>query len=393
LRRLAQAIAGFSAALAAIAPAYSQSETRIQRDGAGWVETVTGSMPVGELTRLRILTRGDVNLRGAATGQISYEYQKRVKARDLSEAKRLLASQEIRLFPQGDWAQVVLHEPGWSLVSGAIRVRVPMELREVVVEARTGNLDLAGLDADVRAETGGGGVHVDQIRGPVVVRTGGGGIRAGRIDGSLRATTGGGSIRVIRSGGEAWLETGGGEIVVEEAVGPIQLSTGAGNVQVARAGSTVSARTLGGLIKVQEARGLVSVESAGGGIQIGSSGSVRCESAAGGIRLIDVFGELRASTARGDVVAQLLKDKRLKDSSLSTNSGDITVLIPSNLAVTVKARNESMIRLNAIISEFPEIRMESRAPQVAVAEGDLNGGGPLLRIAARNGTIYLRRQK
>jgi len=388
-----QTLAGFLAALVVAALADAQPGARIQREGADWVETVAGSMPVSQVSRVRIVTRGSVHLRGAAIGQIHYEYQKRVRAKDLNEAKRLLASQEIRLWRQGDWAQVFLHEPGWSLVTGTIHVRVPTNLRQAVVETRTGNLDLAGLDAEVLAETGGGQVQADQIRGPVVVRTGGGLIRAGRIDGSLRATTGGGAIRVIRSGAEAWLETGGGDIVVEEAIGPLQVSTGAGNIHVARAGSTVSARTLGGLIKVLEAGGEVSVESAGGGIQIGSAGSVRCESMAGGIRLMGVSGELKASTARGDVVAEQLKDRRLKDSSLSTSSGDITVVIPSNLSVTVQALNESMIRMGAIISEFPEIRMESRAPQMAIAAGDLNGGGPLLRIAARNGTIYLRRQK
>jgi len=393
LNRSFAALGGFLAALAAAAPAHAQAEARIQRDGAAWVETVTGSIPIGDASRLRIITRGDVNLRGAATSQIQYEYQKRVRARDLNEAKRLLATQEIRLWRQGDWAQVTLHEPGWSLISGTIHVRVPMKLRQAVVETRTGNLDLAGLEAEVLAETGGGLVQADQMRGSLVVRTGGGRIRTGRIDGSLRAITGGGTIRVLHAGAEAWLETGGGDIVVEESMGPLQLSTGAGNIQVTRAASTVSARTLGGLIKVMEAGGHVSAESAGGGIQVGSARSVVCESMAGGIRLIGVSGELNVSTARGDVVAEFLKDRRLKDSALSTRSGDITVVIPSNLAVTVRALNESMIKLGAIVSEFPEIRMESSAPELATAAGNLNGGGPLLKIAARNGTIYLRRQK
>jgi hypothetical protein len=109
-----------------------------------------------------------------------------------------------------------------------------------------------------------------------------------------------------------------------------------------------------------------------------------------------VTGELRVATAVGSILAELLSGGVIEDSFLSTGSGDVTVFIPSNLAVTVEAQNDSPGRLGRIVSDFPEIRVRNGAATSrgrVVATGAINGGGPQLVIAAANGTIFLRRQK
>jgi hypothetical protein len=107
-----------------------------------------------------------------------------------------------------------------------------------------------------------------------------------------------------------------------------------------------------------------------------------------------VNGSLRAATASGNIIAELLAGRPIEDSTLTTNAGDITVLIPSNIAMTVVARNESA-GLAKIISDFPEIRVQAPRPTATplVAQGALNGGGPVLRLLVRSGAIYLRRGK
>jgi hypothetical protein len=80
---------------------------------------------------------------------------------------------------------------------------------------------------------------------------------------------------------------------------------------------------------------------------------------------------------------------------LSTNAGDITVLIPSNVALTIQATNETG-GSGRIISDFAQVPVKTGGQSgmgPAVAEGALNGGGPLLRVNATGGTIYLRREK
>jgi hypothetical protein len=209
----------------------------------------------------------------------------------------------------------------------------------------------------------------------------------------VKCYSGGGNIKVDSAGGESWFETAGGEVYVGEVLGPIHVSTGAGNIRIVRSTAAVFARTAGGVIEVDQSTGVVSAQNSGGAIQVNSAKGVRCESDSGAIRLRNVDGPLRAVTAAGNIIAELLAGRPLEDSMLSTNAGDITVYIPSNLAMTVMARNESG-GAGRIVSDFPEIRVRQGAAIVPLlAEGAINGGGPVLRLVARAGTIYVRREK
>jgi hypothetical protein len=124
---------------------------------------------------------------------------------------------------------------------------------------------------------------------------------------------------------------------------------------------------------------------------VDAASGVQCESASGGIRLRNISGSLRASTAMGSISATLLGGHPFADSFLTTGSGDITVFIPSNLGVTIRAENELADSLRRIISDYPGITVKLREGRV-VGEGAVNGGGPVLRIAGTGGTIYIKRQ-
>jgi hypothetical protein len=146
---------------------------------------------------------------------------------------------------------------------------------------------------------------------------------------------------------------------------------------------------------VGQAEGAVTAETSGGAIQVDAANGVRCESAGGAIRLRNVAGALHASANSGNILAQLVTGQPFADSLLSTNAGDITVFIPSNLALTIQATNETG-GTGRIISDFPQVPVQAGAqPGVGpvVAKGALNGGGPVLRVNVMGGTIYLRREK
>jgi DUF4097 and DUF4098 domain-containing protein YvlB len=206
----------------------------------------------------------------------------------------------------------------------------------------------------------------------------------------VRCTSAGGPIRAEIIRGEAVLETAGGDITAGEVGGPLRASTAGGGIRVTRAGSTVSVNTAGGAIEVGSARGMVVAESSSGPIQIGAAGGVQCETGGGGIRLSNASGSLRATTAVGNVIAELLKGGAPEDSFLVTGMGDITVFVPSNVGIRILARIESGPK--RIVSDFPAVKMKVNGP-LAIAEGAINGGGPLFRLSSSAGTIYIRRQK
>jgi hypothetical protein len=373
----------------------AQNEPAPVRDGGYWTQAVQGQIDASGLEGLRVETTGNVQVRGTGDQLVRYTMKLRVKAVDAREAEALLHRFIVKTGTEGGMAYIKVTPP--RQVSGGLELTVtgPRALRDAFVETHGGNVQASDWDGGLDARSGGGRIAVDGIRGHAEIRTGGGDIQVGSVGGPLRCSSGGGEIRVESAGSTVDLETGGGEIVVHQAAGPVHAATGGGNIRVDRAASTVFARTAGGLIQVGQAEGSVTAETSGGAIQVDAANGVRCESAGGAIRLRNVAGALHASANSGNILAQLVTGRPFADSLLSTNAGDITVFIPSNLALTIQATNETG-GAGRIISEFTQVPVQTGGQSgggPVVAAGALNGGGPVLRVNVVGGTIYLRREK
>jgi hypothetical protein len=366
-----------------------------RREGRCWVTQEAGAMPVRGARTVRIIAHGGVSVRGGTANTISWTRTVRVRAGDEREAQALLKAAGVERRREAQSVSV-----SFASVAGQpdvdVAVVIPRDLRLCQVRSRGGSIDIADLNGGLDVSSGGGSIEVDRIRGPVTARTGGGEIRIGRVGGDTRCFTGAGAIRVDWIGGRAQLDTAGGEIFVQHAGGPLFASNAGGNIEIARADSSIAARTNGGVITVGQAGGPVMADTAGGAIQIAGSSGAQCQASEGAIRLSNVAGAVRAISGSGDIVARLMAGKRLENSKLSTNVGDITVVIPSSSAITVVAQSVNHGMAGHILSDFPEIRLAARrgsGGSLAMAEGSLNGGGPLLQVVASGGSVYLRRQQ
>jgi hypothetical protein len=60
--------------------------------------------------------------------------------------------------------------------------------------------------------------------------------------------------------------------------------------------------------------------------------------------------------------------------------------------VTVRAQNASYGGSKRIVCDFPDIAVKL-AGAATIAEGSLNGGGPLVKLAGTGGMIYIRREE
>ena len=293
---------------------------------------------------------------------------------------------------------------GWRVISaartrtgpapGELRVTLPDSLAQTFVGSDQGAVIVRGLDGALEVVTLSGNIEIRDVRGSVSARTGGGEMTFSSIGGSLHSLSGGGSIRVDSAQGETVLQTAGGDIVVGRVRGALRAST-AGNIKVNDAASTVEVFTQGGLIEVLRARGVVTAENGGGSIVIGSAPGVHAESAGGGIRLKSVSGPVRARTTSGPIVASFARNATIASSFLSSGAGDVTVYLPSNTVVTVKALNESIGWRGGIVSDFTELRSQQPASGFGAlfAEGNLNGGGPQLMLSVSRGSIFVKRAR
>jgi len=364
-------------------------EPVLTRDGKYWVESLSGSEPMAPATRLRIAARGAVTLYGVPQGELAYTLKVRVKAASETEARRLAKGFAVKIVKSGGYANLNVERGDGA---ADLQIKAPRTVAETAIATTEGAVAFYDLDGAVRTETGGGAVTGDRIRGNVVVRTAGGDIALGTVEGTANCRTAGGNISANLVRGEATFETGGGDISAQEVGGLVHAVTMAGSIRIRNAGSAVIASTGGGPIDVGQAHGVVTAKNSAGPVKVGSAEGVRCESAGGGVNLDNISGSLRVSTAVGSIIASLLAGKPMADSFLSTGSGDITVIIPSNLGVTIRAQNELAGNIRRIVSDFPGISVRVEGGQV-VAEGPVNGGGPILRISGTGGTIFIKRQR
>ena len=343
--------------------------------------SVAGKTPA--TPKMRIVAGGPVTFEGGASGEIAYTVSIPSRGRPDGSLRERLENEGVRVVRNGG-STTIESAPGTTLAIVGPR---PGDLS---IESAGGAVTASGVDGRLRVETGGGEISVDRIRGEARLATGGGEIRVGTVDGPLHCTTGAGRITVQSARSRTVLESSGGDIVASEIKGPATLHTAGGTVHVMRAEAAVSAITGGGQVVVDDARGVVTVRNLAGPVRVGRADGVRCESGNGGVRLDNVQGAMRVSTGWGNIVANLLAAVA-SDSILATGNGDITVAIPSNVGVTIRAENEMADTIKRIVSEFPGLSVRMAGTRV-VAEGAVNGGGPVLRISGTGGTIYIKRQ-
>jgi DUF4097 and DUF4098 domain-containing protein YvlB len=369
-------------------------DAQITRDGQQWKRVYPGAFSPKDARIVKVSTRGRVTLHTSPSDVITYKLTQHVRARTAEEAHRLLGSVVTSIGLRNGVTQITLMPTGRDVVNAEWEINLPRRVSGVIIDTQNGDVEAYDIDGNIHVDTTVGQIRCDRIRGGVEAKTGGGEIRLGRVGGPVECISAAGSIIVDSAGGEANCQTAGGEIQIREATGAVKVSTEGGNIQLDRVGGSVQAHTGEGVIQIVQAGGMVWADTRGGSIEVGQARGVQCQSGAGAIRVKTSTGPLRLQTAMGSILAELLAGARLEDSSLVAGSGDITVMIPSGVALNVMARNESGANAR-IVSDFSELRSKGAAfskPPV-VFEGSINGGGPLLSINTGGGIIYVRKLK
>ncbi len=377
-------------------PLPDPAEGPVTREGRYWVQTIDGTIPFSPGGQVKVMSIGSISVQGGASNDIRYAAKKRVRASSAAEAKKLLSLAVLRGSRDGPTATVAVKDPGCGRCdfSAEMKVAVPRATNDTTLTTHGGTLEVYDLDGKVTAETAGGSIQMDRIGSSVRASTAGGSITLGTIGGPVRVETAGGSIKLGTARGDAVLTTSGGSIEAEQVDGTLRAETAGGSIHAGRVKGNVNAGTAGGSIHLSHIGGRVTAETAGGGITVASAtGGIRVENASGSIKLLDVAGALRAATAAGNIWASLASTHPLSDSFLETSMGDIVVLIPEGIKLTIRADVEAGGRIQC---DFPAIQIRQQdqgpGPRTVVAEGALNGGGPLLRIHNTAGTIQIKRR-
>ena len=375
---------GLFSALAVLLFARANGQPSLTCKDGRCEKIIYGTVPA--VPRLKIYAHGPVTLRKGTARNLTYTVKVSIAARSEAAARRALEQFAVRLHTEGPW--MVFSAPGGPAIS-AISIQAP-SLAALSVLSSDGAVDANGIDGPLDVNTRAGNVSVDHVRGECTLTIGGGNVSVGEILVGLHCSIGAGHINVRKVAGQAILETQGGDIIIRQAGGAVRADTGGGGVHIGTAGGAVSATSGGGEIVVEKAGGTVTIRNMAGPVQVASAKGVRCESASGGVSLSNITGTMRVQTSMGSIVANLF-GSQLADSYLATGAGDITVLIPSNVGVNIRAQNNMADTVRRILSDYRELQAQIRGSRV-VAEGAVNGGGPVLQITAMGGTIAIKRQ-
>jgi len=126
------------------------------------------------------------------------------------------------------------------------------------------------------------------------------------------------------------------------------------------------------------------LDTTNGGINVSDiRGSHRIETTNGRISLARCAGDIEAETTNGSIRAELLDVTPGKAMRLSTTNGRISLAAPPTLAAHVDAATTN----GSINTELPVSTTHAGRRSL---RGNINGGGPELRLRTTNGSIEIR---
>ncbi len=359
---------------------------------------LTGSVPTHDGDHIRVRTDlGSINIHtqdSDKSGTVEYHVHLETDGSQKG-AQELLRSFTIsaRTTPEG----VLLKAEGPER-HGAGRIWVTLDLQipknsSLDVSTGGGNIDSSEIEGRVTLSTAGGNITAGDIGGAAHLETGGGNIIAKNVAGELSANTAGGHITIGSVAGNATLHTGGGHIRVASVQGTAHFDTGGGNITLEHSGAELTAETGGGEIEVGEAAGLVRARTSGGGIRVVRTfGPTDLETSGGSIYLTQVDSAVKASTSDGGITAWFVTPTKSSGAcELQSASGDITVHLPRELHVTIDALVMKGDDHRVIVDPAFPLKVSyddsSKGAHIVRAEGDLNGGGEILKLRTVAGNI------
>jgi hypothetical protein len=266
---------------------------------------------------------------------------------------------------------------------------------------------------DLKFETMGGGVTLNNIEGEMKGTTMGGALNLSHLKGNLSLKTMGGPITLTDSDVDGKVSTMGGKVNIENVSGNVDGSSMGGNVTIKnlkrRDGTSIGKEThistMGGAIELNSAPYGADVHTMGGDITINSADNfVKAKTMGGKILIKSVNGSVKATTMGGNIEVTETGTGNNKDIELKSMSGDITLAVPSDFSMDIEARityNEDESGEYKIYSDFnlnqstalKEKNNGWRRTEVLTGTGTFNGGKNKVRISTVVGDIYIKKTK
>jgi len=152
-----------------------------------------------------------------------------------------------------------------------------------------------------------------------------------------------------------------------------------------RVRGTVVANTSGGGITVTDAGGSVRADTSGGGITIDSvGGDLRASTSGGGVDVRGARGRVEANSSGGGVTVRFVTGNS-SGGVVSSSGGPVRVEIDPAARLSIDASASG----GSVDSDVP-ITIQGKVEHDSL-RGEMNGGGPLLRLRSSGGGVRIAR--
>jgi len=176
-------------------------------------------------------------------------------------------------------------------------------------------------------------------------------------------------------------KTSGGDVRLESTIGAAHLGTSGGDLTAKNLKGDLRGHTSGGEVRLDTVEGTIEVKTSGGNIRAsGVRGDIDANTSGGDVRLTGIDGRILASTSGGSVSCELVGANR--GISTSTSGGDIKLTMPKNTQASVDAEANG----GDISSDFS---VETSRWTEHRLNGQINGGGEIIRLRTSGGSIKL----
>jgi hypothetical protein len=178
------------------------------------------------------------------------------------------------------------------------------------------------------------------------------------------------------------LRTGGGARI-GEVDGTVKVSTLGGSLKVENVTGSLNASSNGGALTISDVAGNLEARCNGGSTTVGNvSGRVVVNAEGGSVSVKEATVALDATVNGGSVTAYLPKSPQ-SDCKITANGGGIDLRLGSSVAATIDAAWTS----GGMVSDFDIAK--KGPPKDNQLKGDINGGGPVIALRTKGGSIHL----
>ncbi len=162
----------------------------------------------------------------------------------------------------------------------------------------------------------------------------------------------------------------------------VNAGSGSGDLRINEVAGGLKASTGSGSIEAQGIGGAVALDTGSGDIRAGlmNPSSTKAETGSGSIRIKGVKGSLKAGTGSGDIE---IEGQPTSDWKLETGSGGVTLMTGGAKFTLDASTGSGSVRSDPPISTHGSLEKQH-------VMGDINGGGPTVRVETGSGDIRIK---